>query len=84
MRLGEILNTAGVDAKYHLPWLGQADASTEVYVNGAPVTRAIMVRSSFGLNRLLLTYDALGPVPNDLDAVGRICTDSVQMGEEGE
>lgn len=62
MRLGEILNVAGVHASYPPPCLGQADAGTEVYVNGAPVKMAYMMRSSHGLNRLVLEYSTMGPV----------------------
>ena len=66
MTLGELLKIAGVDVKYTLACFGQADASTEIYVNGAPVRNAYMVRGASGghtvLNRLVLEYDVMGKV----------------------
>lgn len=66
MTLEELLKIAGVDAKYPLPAFGQADPSTEIYVNGAPVRNAYMVRGASGghiaLNRLVLEYDVMGKV----------------------
>ncbi len=62
MTLGEILKVAGIEARcWPVPAFGQADPSTEVYVNGAPVRKAYMVRLTTDeprtvVNRLCLEY----------------------------